>query len=849
MKRVFLLLRVVIFGLLAGWLVGCIRPVPPDAFTPPPASGGAALCNPDDLHQCLLSPDGRWAAELNEAKGSLLLNTFDWRVQELFPAGDSINAAVWSPDSRNLIIARRNFHWTDNSGNIKVEGPPQLWQVTVDSNTFTKPTLVYEAPRLLPVFDDMGPGEIRLGEWAPDGRHLLFWVGPLGASIQADGLPFLTLDTTTKQATLLADSALLNPHYHSWSPDGSALAYTAGGYRSAQVNKWLNLWDSTTGQITTAISVTEQIPGIVAWSPRGDWIAYAAVPATETSAELADWGSFDNPAIAGRRIYLLNPTTGETHRLNDADALQDAPTWSEDGATLYYIQRDGAEVVLMAADPATGQATTIEASRQPLPDYIGYYGQGEWDQVLKYVPPFPPGRANVAAPPVILPASASQLPTLSQDLLFVNQRGVQYWNHTTNQISTIIAPTLGESPGAIPIVARQAGPGLPIGTITDLSASNDGQKIAFVRYTGVVDGQEQYRIDLYERATAQTTIVVPTVTRLFDIALSADGAWVAYLVQAIEQTAHKASGLAAPIPAPHLGDGPPSATVWVVRTNGLTQSNQVGLCGAPVSPDVTVQCMRRLLWSANNQLAWADSAGLWVAATDANSATLLASNTFAPPTSIKAYTPWVWSPSGRYLFTWVNHYEGGSQAVIDSKTNHVAEVANSFEYVNPGLRLTWLPDDRIALVRPGSLYDNVMPTLEFWSLRDDVDLQIHLDLSVTIPVTIESIPIAPFAFSNGGIGFAVLNSHQESHQERGVFVWDQEQIRRVNALPLSAENPAMPGLARLSGELYWSSDGTGAILQDFDFGYLLYVPTDGTPLYDLRSVIGDYVWGITWLPQ
>jgi len=55
-------------------------------------------------------------------------------------------------------------------------------------------------------------------------------------------------------------------------------------------------------------------------------------------------------------------------------------------ATLYYVQRDGAEVVLMAADPTTGQATPIETSRQPLPDYIGYYSQGEWEQWLTHRP-------------------------------------------------------------------------------------------------------------------------------------------------------------------------------------------------------------------------------------------------------------------------------------------------------------------------------------------------------------------------------------------------------------------------------------------------------------------------------
>ncbi|MFZ4660470.1 MAG: TolB family protein, partial [Caldilineaceae bacterium] len=728
--------------------------------------------------------------------------------------------------------------------------PPQIWQVTVTADPVAPPSLVFEAPDVLPVYGELGPSDILPGDWSPDGQRLLFWVGPLNASsAAADGVPLYLFDTITQQATLLADTALLNPHYHSWSPDGSALAYTAGGYWSAQVNKWLKLWDSKTSQITTVVSVTQQTPGIVAWSPRGDWIAYAAVPANETNAELADWGSFDNPAIAGRRIYLLNPDTGETQRLNNADALQDAPIWSEDGATLYYVQRDGAEVVLMAADPATSQATPIEASRQPLPDYIGYYGQGEWDQVLKSIPPLPPVRTNVTAPAVIIPATANQLPTFPQDLLFVNQEGVQYWNHTTNQISTLIAPTLGAGPGVTPIVERQAGPGLPIGTITELSVSDSGQKIAFVRYTGLVDGQEQYRIDLYDRAAAQTTIVVPLVTRLFDMTLSADGEWVAYLMQATEQTANKPSGLAAPIPAPHSGDGPPLATVWVVPTNGLAQPNQVGLCGTPVSNDVTVQCERKLLWSASNQLAWADSTGLWLATTDANSATLLAANTFVPPTSIQGYTPGAWSPSGRYLLTWVGHYEGGSQAIIDSKTTQVAEVANSFEYVNPGLRLTWLADDRIALVRPGSLYDKIMPTLEFWSLRDGVELQLQLDLSVTIPITVESIPTAPFPFPNGSIGFAVLNSHQEQHQERGLFIWDQKQIQRVNALPLSAENPAMPGLAILAGELYWSSAGAGAILQDFDFGYLLYAPTDGTPLYDLKALMGDYVWGITWLRQ
>jgi len=179
---------------------------------------------------------------------------------------------------------------------------------------------------------------------------------------------------------------LLNPRYQSWAPDGSALVFTAGGGRSAQANKWLNLFDVTSGQVTTVVSETEQVPGIVAWSPQGDLIAYAAVPAAETGPGLADWMVFENPAIAGRRVYLLDPATGRHWRLNNTETFQDAPTWSDDGAILYYVQREGDIMALLAADPATGQAQVVEGSRRPAPGAVGYYGQSEWDGLLAHRP-------------------------------------------------------------------------------------------------------------------------------------------------------------------------------------------------------------------------------------------------------------------------------------------------------------------------------------------------------------------------------------------------------------------------------------------------------------------------------
>ena len=370
-------------GIAIGGLTGCIRPEPSTALAPTLVN--TEHCTVTDLTACQPAPNGQWTAEINGSQGTLLHNHTTGTSQTLFPASDTINALSWSADSRTLIAVHDQRH-TNSAGEVQVDGLPQLWQVTVSETQATSPTLVFDTTQTVPNLHDAGPGQLVLGDWSPDNQHLLFWVGPLGASIQADGLPFLILDTTTAQAILLADSALLNPRYHSWAPDGATLVFTAGGYRSAQVNKWLNRWDSTTTQVTTIISQTEQIPGLVAWSPKGDWIAYAAVPAQATGAEWADLMTFANPAVAGRRIYLLDPKTGTHQRLNDVESFQDAPVWSDDGATLYYVQRNEIEIVLIAADPITGQATPIETTRQPLPDAVGYYGQSDWGQLLKEIP-------------------------------------------------------------------------------------------------------------------------------------------------------------------------------------------------------------------------------------------------------------------------------------------------------------------------------------------------------------------------------------------------------------------------------------------------------------------------------
>ena len=293
----------------------------------------------------------------------------------VFPAGSTTSDARWSSDSLCLaVVVSNNPRPVQSPDRI---GVAEIWLVTVVDNEVSEPRLV-----LQPGPADETAGEwITLGAWSPEGSRLLFWVGPQGASSQADGLALWSLEVETGQATRLAEKTLVTPTYQSWAPDGGALAFTNGGYRSAQVGKWLSLYEVESGQIRSLIARSELIPGAVAWSPKGDRIAFAAVRGNQTGDEWADWMSWDNPVIQARRIYLLDPDSGQYQRLNAAEAYQDTPRWSADGEILYYVQIEGDLANLMAADPASGEAQPLPGCQIPRPPATGYYGQVDWSEL------------------------------------------------------------------------------------------------------------------------------------------------------------------------------------------------------------------------------------------------------------------------------------------------------------------------------------------------------------------------------------------------------------------------------------------------------------------------------------
>jgi hypothetical protein len=115
-------------------------------------------------------------------------------------------------------------------------------------------------------------------------------------------------------------------------------------------------------------------------------VAYAAVEAGQVDPDMAYRAAWDNPAVAGRRVYLMSPGNGEHTLLNAGDAFQDAPLWSEDAATLYYVQRQDQYLLLMAFDMRSAQALPVPGAYEVLPETAGSFGQLDLEPLLSRRP-------------------------------------------------------------------------------------------------------------------------------------------------------------------------------------------------------------------------------------------------------------------------------------------------------------------------------------------------------------------------------------------------------------------------------------------------------------------------------
>jgi WD40-like Beta Propeller Repeat len=238
---------------------------------------------------------------------------------------------------------------------------------------------------------------IEIAGWSSDSRYVLARMdGDFSASLQADGLPLLSVPVVGGKPIQLADDVLTYSDYLSVSPLRQRILIVVGGGREAWTNKHLILSDPSTG-VSTALSDKNAAVAAVVWAPDGRRLAYISAPdntrieehkVVQTTGETRVVRSRiggDPANIRRRRLWIMNADGSGRRQLTDDPRYRDEhPMWSDDGRHILFVRFDAqSNGSIWSVDLDTGQ------SRMIVPEFdsakaAAYYGHVNWSFFLAW---------------------------------------------------------------------------------------------------------------------------------------------------------------------------------------------------------------------------------------------------------------------------------------------------------------------------------------------------------------------------------------------------------------------------------------------------------------------------------
>jgi hypothetical protein len=130
--------------------------------------------------------------------------------------------------------------------------------------------------KVWPLSDDIRQTMYQLIEPVPGTRLILAAEGIMSADIWSWGLSLVTIDIDSGNITELGVAMLMTSESHAWHPTQTGLlALADGGSRYLFETGQLTLVDVLTGQVRR-LTDDPLVTFETAWSPDGQWLAYAA---------------------------------------------------------------------------------------------------------------------------------------------------------------------------------------------------------------------------------------------------------------------------------------------------------------------------------------------------------------------------------------------------------------------------------------------------------------------------------------------------------------------------------------------------------------------------------------------
>jgi Tol biopolymer transport system component len=225
----------------------------------------------------------------------------------------------WSPDGRRIAVSEALVTYT---GITKRVSPP--YRVSIIDPETVQPTI---APNDTPhgvtrIFEtDSGAGPPIIHSWSPDGKYILFWIGPGDAHMGDVAL----IPVDNPSGIRIIGQAREVPTAAAWSPDGSLLAFVDSGSKFIQVM-------TPSGEVRSTFGLADNAASEPSWSPDGNRLAY----------------------VQGGRIWTgLSDGSSDAAQITIDTSYSDRyPQWSGDGKRILFVRLNADAVARQVAGPA-----------------------------------------------------------------------------------------------------------------------------------------------------------------------------------------------------------------------------------------------------------------------------------------------------------------------------------------------------------------------------------------------------------------------------------------------------------------------------------------------------------------
>ncbi|MCX7682241.1 MAG: hypothetical protein N2508_09825 [Anaerolineae bacterium] len=289
------------------------------------------------------------------------------RLIRLVPSSPDVphllGRVAWSPDGQWIA-----YEWREQ----EPDQPPTrrgISTVSPDGNVRGEMTVEIADPLLV--------------GWTGDSTFMLIQDGMNSASLLADGSPLYAF-LPGLAPIQLTDAILPYADYVTPEPgESERVALIVGGGREAWANKRLVVVTAPTGA-QVALTPPDVAAASPSWSPDGAFIAYAAAPDAGTTIA---GGEEARQTLMQRRIFVVNTHGSPQPRpITDAPAYRDErPLWSHDGSAILFARLDDQNRASLWLIPSAGSTPRkVVDELTPAPDWFGYYGHINWDDLFDW---------------------------------------------------------------------------------------------------------------------------------------------------------------------------------------------------------------------------------------------------------------------------------------------------------------------------------------------------------------------------------------------------------------------------------------------------------------------------------